>query len=724
MAEKWLHLTLIGVLILVTTGLPVDYDEGADQDWQDMLDRKLDDYLMKSRLAGATVGILLDDQLVYASGRGYIREHDAQASTIVPVLDMSKLITAVGVLQLVEKGKLRLTDRVFGKQGVLYFIKPEAPNVMDSRLHHITIEHLLQHTAGFDESIGPVFDPMMNAVYVKKGYQVIDIGQEMGAFGVINQDDIIRFMVGRPLPMKPGTKVMRSNFGYAVLGRIIEEITDMYYEDYIRHNILLPAGMWHTRIGPSPSETYQRRIYKDAAPFLNEDELKTGYIPLANGGTSSVFDAVPPQVLDSTLGWHSNVYDMARFYTALFKKGNEGLIKPETAEILFLPASLNQQLTMDDNVYDGITFTIQTDGTFWHLSDNLDIGITSLVYHKPSDMDFAQVFGEASNFRSNDLTFFFFGIPALESDYLKELIDGMLNLDILPSIAHNGYKEELSQIELSYGDQERMIMYSLPEHRLIGYSNAMRLAGYYPSWLHGYRYDGHSLVVTIFKKATKALELEFDVSVHGNKMKAISHIGQNLEKGYHLTQLQSYHSMAHEGNLAHICLMTKTSTYQAVEFDIDSDLESYFETLDDGIADGYVPVVQSIGVMHQEERASYIMTRVDPNIELDQGQTFMAYHDLTLTQLEDLLKSDALSGHHMVYLDTHVMDHESRFSALFHAGSHGSWLFQADVPEYDLEDVTAKYEALGFFPRLFVAYVHQAEPQYAIYWLSAASEGN
>merc|ERR1711976_674299 len=98
-------------------------------------------------LTGATIGILQDDKLMYAAGKGHIRGGKATPSTLVPILGLSKLITAVAVLQLVEKGQLSLAQKVFGKHGILYYVKPVNPNKMDSHLHQITVQHLLQHTA-------------------------------------------------------------------------------------------------------------------------------------------------------------------------------------------------------------------------------------------------------------------------------------------------------------------------------------------------------------------------------------------------------------------------------------------------------------------------------------------------------------------------------------------------------------------------------------------------
>ena len=60
--------------------------------------------------------------------------------------------------------------------------------------------------------------------------------------GMLTQYDLIRFVITTPLEFTPGTRSAYSNFGYCVLGRVIEEVTGMPYENFVKKNILIPAG--------------------------------------------------------------------------------------------------------------------------------------------------------------------------------------------------------------------------------------------------------------------------------------------------------------------------------------------------------------------------------------------------------------------------------------------------------------------------------------------------
>lgn len=126
----------------------------------------------------------------------------------------------------------------------------------DERVHDITVEHLLRHTAGWDHTKGPIFDPLLNQLYLQRGHEVVDISKAMKVEGILSQYDIIKFMLNSPLDYEPGTRSKQSNFGYSVLGRVIEEVSTLPYEEYVKKYILTPAGMIHTRIGPRFSEEY------------------------------------------------------------------------------------------------------------------------------------------------------------------------------------------------------------------------------------------------------------------------------------------------------------------------------------------------------------------------------------------------------------------------------------------------------------------------------------
>lgn len=687
-------------------------------------DSIIDAFIEDTGLTGATVAILEDDRLVYAAGKGNIRGHSAMASTLVPILELSKLITAVAILQLYEAGRIHLQDRVFGNHRLLYFIKPTSGK-MDARLHHITVEHLLHHTAGWDEGVRPLYDPTINPLFVKRGFDVVDIAKEMQLFGIPNQDDIIHFMVNQPVANKPGSVKKHSNFGYCILGRIIEEVTGLTYEEYVRRNILEPSGMWKTRIGPQPTQTYQSQMpktYDDISNLVNDD-IKKGYIPLGDEKIKSLFDSVPAEVLDSTLGWHSTVYDMARFFTSLMKRGEEGLLKPETLEVLFLPTRLTDPADVDEDRYQSMIFTVEPMGSYWQSSRNYDVGITEFFFHKPSTTGYSTYFAQSSAGKSNEMTLFFFGVTSVSNDKLGSLVHQIMKPLLITDSPMDGYLTELVDSHYKQEDVDVAVVHRLSEHRLYPHIEAMRISGYYPTWLHANCYASQTHFSIIYHKATEEKQLDFDIAIHSDKVKTSHYIKRAIDEGYQVTLLQSYRSEARGDHLAHLVLVTRVVKPMVSLIELDVSLNKYFELHDSLSEEGFIPAVQSIEETHGELKASFLLNQAtDDNQQIIKTQ-HRAYTDLTIQQLETIAKANAESNFHLVHLDTHTIDEANHFSAIFYYGSAHDWFLQTQLESDEMKMIGKNWEEMGYVPKILVSYkVSDAEDvKYICLWVLSHS---
>ncbi|MCP3694044.1 MAG: beta-lactamase family protein, partial [Planctomycetaceae bacterium] len=165
------------------------------------------------QVPGASLAVTRAGKLVYARGFGYAdlaKKQPVQPGSQFRVASLSKPITAVAILQLVDQGKLKLTDHVF----TILKPKPVFENPtdkMDPRLRQVTILHCLQHSGGWDRSAS--FDPM---------FQSVRIARSLGVEPPARAEHVIRFMMGKPLDFDPGTRYAYSNYGYCLLGRVIE----------------------------------------------------------------------------------------------------------------------------------------------------------------------------------------------------------------------------------------------------------------------------------------------------------------------------------------------------------------------------------------------------------------------------------------------------------------------------------------------------------------------
>ncbi|HEX4021367.1 MAG TPA: serine hydrolase domain-containing protein [Acidobacteriaceae bacterium] len=145
----------------------------------------------------------------------------AQLDSLFRIASLTKPITSVAIFSLIEQGKLNLNDKVFGPSGVLgtrYGKPPYKIYVAD-----ITVDNLLTHTAG-GWPAGDA-DPMFHN-------------------DSWDQTKLITSTIENiPLTNPPGAQWAYSNFGYCVLGRVIEQVTGQPYESYVQTSILAPCGI-------------------------------------------------------------------------------------------------------------------------------------------------------------------------------------------------------------------------------------------------------------------------------------------------------------------------------------------------------------------------------------------------------------------------------------------------------------------------------------------------
>lgn len=202
-------------------------------------------WMARYNIRGAALAIMKDEKLLYSRGFGWAdREYGdvAESGSVFRIASASKLITAIGIMKLYDEGKLSLYDKVFGPDGIL----PQFTDIYDKRATDITVYHLLDHTSGFSRRQG---DPMFRTTHVM---------QLENMHTTPTSDDLIRFQLGMRLRCQPGGASQYSNIGYLVLSRIIEQISGMTYEEYIKRHVLEPAGCYDMHIAAN--------YYKDKLP--------------------------------------------------------------------------------------------------------------------------------------------------------------------------------------------------------------------------------------------------------------------------------------------------------------------------------------------------------------------------------------------------------------------------------------------------------------------------
>lgn len=180
---------------------------------------------------------------------------------------MNKMFTAVATLQLVEAGRLALDDPI-GKH------LPDYPN--EEIASSVTVRHLLTHTGGTGDIFGPEFDS--NRMRLR------------------THGDYVKLYGTRGPLFEPGARFEYSNFGFVLLGALIEAVSGLSYYDYVRENVFRPARMTATDSLPESVDVPNRsagytRPYPDAERESNADWLPWRGTA-AGGGYSTVGDLV------------------------------------------------------------------------------------------------------------------------------------------------------------------------------------------------------------------------------------------------------------------------------------------------------------------------------------------------------------------------------------------------------------------------------------------------
>jgi CubicO group peptidase (beta-lactamase class C family) len=256
--------------------------------------------MAKWNIPGGAVALARNESVVLVAAYGLADKTGSVAvttSSLFRLASLSKPVTAAAVLKLAEAGLLDLDAKVFD---ILSDVEPPPGGTVDPRLAEITVQDLLRHSGGWDRSVS--FDPM---------FRSREIAAAMGVSTPADATAIVGYMKGQPLDLDPGTKYAYSNFGYCLLGRIIEKITGQSYDEYVKTAVLAPAGASGMRLGRSlgADRADGEVVYYDyAGAPLAASVFDTGpaAVPWPYGGF-----AIEP--MDAHGGWLASAADLLKF---------------------------------------------------------------------------------------------------------------------------------------------------------------------------------------------------------------------------------------------------------------------------------------------------------------------------------------------------------------------------------------------------------------------------
>src|SRR5580698_1791707 len=280
---------LLAVPLLPAQGAKVSADERAK------LEAAVSRFMAANSIPGLSVAVVENGEQIWSAGFGMADLENfvpATAETLYRLASVSKPLTAVGAMELWERGKLDLDVPV--QKYCPAFPRKEAP---------ITTREVLGHLAGIRHYKSEAED-------------------DPEVYNVRHFDDPItaglKFFAQDPLVSKPGTQFHYSTHGYTLVGCVMEGASGEKYVPFMQANVFLPAGMAQTQVDDRYAIILHRtRFYqKDkAGKIVNADFLDSSYkIP---GG-----------------GWLSSAQDMAKFEAAVL---NDRLLRRATRDVMWTP---------------------------------------------------------------------------------------------------------------------------------------------------------------------------------------------------------------------------------------------------------------------------------------------------------------------------------------------------------------------------------------------------
>ncbi|MEU4290685.1 serine hydrolase domain-containing protein [Kribbella sp. NPDC026596] len=254
-------------------------------------DNQMKTFMQARGVTAGQLAVTYKGRLVLARGYSTSTALTVNPTSLFRVASLTKSFTAAAIVKLVQDGKLSLSTPVTS----ILDITPATGLTRDSRWSTITMWKLLQHLGGWDRDVSG--DPLAkNAV----------ISRTLGVPMELQHADVIKYMAGQKLDFAPGTKVAYSNFGYLLAGRVIEKLSGLSYENYVKQKLMAPLKITRMAQGYSIAKHSGETSYESqyTAPTVLDMSGKTVAAP---------YGSFSMRLHDANGGWIASAPDLVRW---------------------------------------------------------------------------------------------------------------------------------------------------------------------------------------------------------------------------------------------------------------------------------------------------------------------------------------------------------------------------------------------------------------------------
>lgn len=312
-------------------------------------DKAVQSFMQDRNIPGGALAVTRNGHLMLARGYAWTADSSEKVdpTSLLRIASVTKPFTSVAIMTLVQANKLKLSQKVVD----ILDMTPPPGKQADPGLKDITILHLLQHLGGWDRD--KAFDPMF---YDKPISKVLKVPLP------ISTHDIIKYMNGEALQSAPGTKYAYSNYGYCLLGRVIETLGKQPYDTYVIEKVLKPVGVTSMMLGKS---LLSKRARGEVKYYTQDDRLyssvvdKEPKVPVAYG----TFNL---ENMDSHGRWIASAIDLMRFAVSFDKATASPILSAESINTLFAPPAIG---TNTDGTYYAcgwVIVPVNKQLTTWH----------------------------------------------------------------------------------------------------------------------------------------------------------------------------------------------------------------------------------------------------------------------------------------------------------------------------------------------------------------------
>lgn len=254
-------------------------------------DSQMKAFMQARGVTAGQLAVTYKGRLVLARGYSTSTALTVQPTSLFRIASVSKSFTAAAIVKLVQDGKVSLSTPVAN----ILDITPASGLTRDSRWSSITLWKVLQHLGGWDRDVSG--DP---------NFKDATISRTLGVPLELQHADVIKYMAGQKLDFTPGSKYAYSNFGYLLAGRVIEKVSGLSYENYVKQKLLAPLKITRMSLGWSIAKHSGETSYESqySGPTVLDGSAKT--VPAPYGSFSM-------RIQDANGGWIASAPDLVRW---------------------------------------------------------------------------------------------------------------------------------------------------------------------------------------------------------------------------------------------------------------------------------------------------------------------------------------------------------------------------------------------------------------------------